>query len=86
MGPASDHQLTIAPPFYITMADLFGPLDVFVPGYERTTRNRKVLQAKAHIILFACPVTKLQVRVRSRFPNTLPHRPRHRLHEGPQRS
>ena len=46
MGPLSDHQLTLSPPFWITMLDLFGPLDVYVPGFEKETRNRRVLKAK----------------------------------------
>ena len=59
MGPVSDHQLTISPPFYAAFCDLDGPYDIFVPGHERETRNKKVLSAKAYIMSFACPVTKL---------------------------
>ena len=59
MGPVSDHQLTISPPFYAAFCDLDGPYDIFVPGHERETRGKKVLSAKAYIMSFACPVTKL---------------------------
>ena len=59
MGPVSDHQITISPPFFVTMLDLFGPLDVFVPGRERETRNRRVERAKVWIIVFVCPVSRL---------------------------
>ena len=59
MGPVSDHQLTISPPFYAAFCDLDGPYDIFVPGHERETRSKKVLSAKAYIMSFACPVTKL---------------------------
>ena len=34
MGPVSDQQLTVSPPFWITMCDLDGPINVFVPGHE----------------------------------------------------
>ena len=59
MGGISDHQLTIAPPFWVCMGDLFGPVDVYVPGFERNTRNRKVLEAKVYIATFVCPTTKV---------------------------
>ena len=59
MGPISDAQLTVAPPFYTTMADMYGPLDIYVPGFERKTRNRQVLSAKVWVLVFCCPVTKL---------------------------
>ena len=45
MGPISNHQLQIAPCFWACQMDLFGPLVVTVPGFERHTRNRQVLQA-----------------------------------------
>ena len=59
MGPINDAQLTIAPPFYATMADMYGPLDIYVPGFERKTRNRQVLSSKVWVLVFCCPVTKL---------------------------
>ena len=59
MGLISDHQLRICPPFWATQADLFGPFYVYVPGFERNTRNRKVLEAKCWVICFVCPVTRL---------------------------
>ena len=59
MGPVSDHQLTISPPFYAAFCDLDGPYKIFVPGHERETRNTKVLNAKVYIMSFACPVSKL---------------------------
>ena len=42
MGPVSDHQLNICPPFWTCQADLFGPVQVYVPGFTKNTRNRKV--------------------------------------------
>ena len=58
MGGISDSQLTIAPPFWVCMGDLLGPIHVYVPGFERNTRNRKVLESKVYIITFVCPTTK----------------------------
>ena len=59
MGPVSDHQLTVCPPFYAAFVDLDGPYTVYVPGFEKETRNRKVLSTKTWILSFACPVSKL---------------------------
>ena len=59
MGPISDHQLRVCPPFWATQADIFGPIQVYVPGFEKNTRNRKVLQAKCWVMVFVCPVTRL---------------------------
>ena len=59
MGPIADDQLTVAPAFYVTMADIFGPCQVFVPGHAMKTRNRSVVEAKCYVLVFCCPVTKL---------------------------
>ena len=59
MGPVSDHQLTVCPPFYAAYCDLDGPYKVYVPGHERVTRHRNVVEAKTWILSFACPVSKL---------------------------
>ena len=59
MGPVSDHQLTVCPPFYAAYCDLDGPYKVYVPGHERETRHRNVVEAKTWILSFACPVSKL---------------------------
>ena len=59
MGPVSDYQLTLSPPFYTTFCDLDGPYQVYVPGHEKETRSRKVISAKCYLMMFACPVTKL---------------------------
>ena len=58
MGPVSDEQLTIAPAFYISMVDIFGPCKVYVPGHAMKTRHRNVVEAKCYVLVFACPVTK----------------------------
>ena len=59
MGPVSDHQLTISPPFFTAFCDLDGPYTVFVPGHERETKNIKVQSCKVYIMTFTCPVSKL---------------------------
>ena len=59
MGPVSDHQLTISPCFHVTFCDLDGPYKIFVPGFERNTRNRKEIDVRAYIMTFTCPMTKL---------------------------
>ena len=59
MGPISDSQLTVAPPFWQCQMDLFGPVDVYVPGFERQTRGRRVLRSKCWIMVCVCPTTRL---------------------------
>ena len=59
MGPVSDHQLTISPPFYSAFCDLDGPYKVYVPGRERETRHTKADGVKVYIMTFICPVTKI---------------------------
>ena len=44
MGGLSEHQLVVAPPFWVAQMDLFGPYFVVVPGYERETRGRQMKQ------------------------------------------
>ena len=59
MGPVSGSQLQLAPPFWMCQVDLFGPITVVVPGFERETRNRKVLEAKCWVMTVVCPTTRL---------------------------
>ena len=59
MGPVSQHQLAVAPPIWAAQLDLFGPCTVYVPGYERETRGRKALATEVHVMVFACPSTRL---------------------------
>ena len=58
MGPIAQEQLMIAPPFHITMVDLFGPVSSYVPGYEKETRNRSSLESKLYIMVAVCVTTK----------------------------
>ena len=59
MGPIADAQLTLAPPFWTCQVDLFGPITVVVPGFEKETRNRRVLEAKCWVMAVVCPATRL---------------------------
>ena len=56
-GPLSEKQLLIAPPFYATQIDLFGPLRSFVPGFEKETRATKAKESKIWIFVAVCIVT-----------------------------
>ena len=58
IGGISDSQLTIAPPFWVCMGDLLGPIHVYGPGFERNTQNRKFLEFKVYIMTFVCPTTE----------------------------
>ena len=57
LGPLSEKQLLIAPPFYAIQIDLCGPCRVFVPGFERETRATKVKESKVWIMVSVCLVT-----------------------------
>ena len=59
MGPVSQNQLTISPPFHVAYCDLDGPYYTYVPGHERETRNKKVISCKCYIMTFICPLSKL---------------------------
>ena len=59
MGLISESQLILAPPCWMVHVDVFGPITVKVPGFERHTRNRQVLEAHCHIMAAVCPTTRL---------------------------
>ena len=59
MGGIKPEQLVIAPPFWACQIDLFGPYQTFVPGYERQTRNRKMLECQIWILAVVCPTSRL---------------------------
>ena len=58
-GPVSDEALIVAPPFYVSMCDLYGPCHVYVPGHAMKTRHRAVVEAKCYVLVSVCPVSKL---------------------------
>ena len=59
MGPVTDEQLVIAPPFWVAMVDMFGPCYVYVPGHSMAMRSKKVIDVKVWVLVFACPTTKM---------------------------
>jgi len=59
MGPIAQEQLMLAPPFHIAMLDLFGPVQSYVPGFERNTRNRRVLESQMYVMTTVCVTTRL---------------------------
>ena len=50
MGPISNHNLNIAPPFYSTQVDLCGPFNAFSNFHKRTT-------VKIWLVIFCCTTT-----------------------------
>ena len=50
MGPVSEHQLRIAPTFYVTQVDLAGTFKAYSPHNKRTT-------IKVYIAVFCCVAT-----------------------------
>ena len=56
MGPLSQNQLCISPIFYFTYIDMWSPLSVYCPGYEKRTRNRK-MEYKVYMLVMGCVVT-----------------------------
>ena len=59
MGPIADEQMVIAPPFWVTMADIYGPCHVYVPGHSMATRHKKAIDVKCYVLVFICPTTKM---------------------------
>ena len=56
MGPLSDKQLCISPVFYFCLLDLWGPVTIQCPGYEKRTRSRKQ-EYQMHLMVVGCVVT-----------------------------
>lgn len=50
MGPVSKHQLSVAPPYYVTQCDLCGPFKAYSKHNRRTT-------LKVWIVTFVCATT-----------------------------
>ena len=56
MGPFNDAQLCISPIFYFTYIDMWGPLAIYCPGYEKRTRSRQQ-KYEVHMLVMVCAVT-----------------------------
>ena len=64
MGPVSKHNLTIAPPFYVTQVDLTGPYKAYTPHNMRST-------IKVYLAVFCCSTTgTVSVRVMDDYGTT----------------
>ena len=48
VGPVSQEQLMIAPPFFVTKVDLFGPVKSFVSGYEKESKLHIMVAVHHH--------------------------------------
>ena len=59
LGPIHSSKFTLAPPFWASQCDLWGPITVFVPGREKQTRNSTALSTKMYAMVFVCCMTKL---------------------------
>ena len=57
MGPLSQSQITISPVFYFCLVDLWGPLNSYVPGYEKVTRSSIDKPHQVYMMVFACCAT-----------------------------
>ena len=52
-------QLIVAPPLWACQIDLFGPYKTFVPGHEKQTRNKQMLECQVWILAVVSPTTRL---------------------------
>ena len=59
MGGIRPEQLVVEPPFWACQIYLFGHYRIFVPGYKRETRNRKMLDCQVWVLAVVCPTTRL---------------------------
>ena len=57
-GPLPPENFTLAPVFYVCQLDIFGPCHVYVPGHSMNLRNKKVLESKYYVSVFARPISK----------------------------
>ena len=61
MGPKSEYNLMIAPPFYVTQVDLSGPYKAFTPHNKRAT-------IKIYLVVFCCATTgTISIRVMDNY-------------------
>ena len=57
MGPLPKYQTSVTPVFYYCLVDMWGPLHVYAPGYEKSTRSSDAKKYKAYFLIFVCAVT-----------------------------
>ena len=59
MGSLSEAQLMVAPPFWVCQVDIFGPCRIYTHGRSMPRGNKQAVEANVHVLMFACPTTKL---------------------------
>ena len=62
MGPIADEQLLVAPPFWVTMCDIFGPCYIYVPGMEDRSYSYETTEFEeeiSHVTLECDPLMSL---------------------------
>ena len=57
MGPLPKYQISVTPVFFYCLIDMWGPLQVYAPGYERSTRGAAAKKYKCYFLIFVCAVT-----------------------------
>ena len=57
MGPLPKYQTSVTPVFFYCLVDLWGPLQIYAPGYQKSTRSSAAKQYKAYFMIFVCAVT-----------------------------
>ena len=58
MGPRDPSSYSVTPAFWVSQADLFGPLTIYVLGWEASTRNSLALHSKLWAMDFVCCLSK----------------------------
>ena len=58
MGPKDPSAYALAPPLWVTQADLYGPIVTYVPGRERNTRAHRDLTSKCWTMVSVCNLSK----------------------------
>ena len=57
MGHLMDLQITISPIFYYCYVDMWGPIKIFCPGFEKMTRMSNTKQYECHMLVVVCAAT-----------------------------
>ena len=58
MGLLPDENFTVAPCFYVTQLDIYGPVHLYVPGHSFNLRNKKTIEAKCYVLVAADPISR----------------------------
>ena len=58
MGPKDHSAYALAPPCWVTQANLYRPITTYVPGREQHTRASGALTSKCWATVFVCNISK----------------------------